>query len=191
MNVLQQKVLVLNRNWQAVNQVTVAQAISAMAADAFTALEIEGKDCMRPVRWSEWLTLPVRDGDEAIHTVKISVRAPTVVVAVNYGGFPKRRPKFNLKGVAQRDRDTCQYTGRKLKPHERTMDHVVPLSRGGADHWTNVVLAHKDVNHAKGNRLNHEVGLSLRRQPAEPPVTPVVAFLQPAHPDHALFLDQA
>ena len=188
MSVLQNKVLVLNRNWQAINQITVEKAISAMAADAATALEINGKDDMRPVRWAEWLALPVRDGDEAIHTTKLSVRVPTVVVAVNYGGFPKRRPKFNLRGVAQRDGHTCQYSGKKLKPHELSMDHVIPLSRGGADHWTNVVTADKELNHRKGNRLNHEVGLKLLRQPKEPPVTPAVAFIASAHPDHELFL---
>lgn len=188
MSVLQQKVLVLNKHWQAVGQSQVQQVLGQMAVDAVVALDIDGPDSIRPVTWEEWITLPVREGDLAIHTSKLAIRAPTVVAATSYAGFPKRRPKFNLRGVSLRDGDTCQYSGRKLKPHERTMDHVTPLSRGGADHWTNVVLADAAINHAKGNRLNHEVGLKLLRQPKEPAMTPVIAFIAAAHPHHALFL---
>ena len=187
-SVLDQQVIVLNRNWQAVNSRTVQDAISQLASDAATALEILGEDNIRPVTWAEWITLPIREGDGVIHTAKLQIRVPTVIVAVNYSGFPKKRPKFNLRGVAQRDGGRCQYSGKVLARHEMSIDHVVPLSRGGADAWTNVALADKALNHKKGNRLNHEVGLTLLRAPFEPPLTPAVVGLKATHPHHKLFL---
>ena len=48
-------VLVLNRNWQAINIRTPAEAFCQMATGVATALEIQGDDHMRPVSWEEWV----------------------------------------------------------------------------------------------------------------------------------------
>jgi hypothetical protein len=56
-------VLVLNRNWQAIHVKTPAQAYCMLATDVATALDIQEDGEMRPVRWSDWLALPVRDGE--------------------------------------------------------------------------------------------------------------------------------
>jgi hypothetical protein len=103
-------VLVLNRNWQAIHVKTPAQAFCMMATDAATALDIEDNGGMRPVKWAEWLALPVREGDNCVQTVHGPVRAPTVLVLANYARVPKRRPKFSAKNIWQRDGATCQYT---------------------------------------------------------------------------------
>jgi len=75
-------VLVLNRNWQAINVRTPADAFCQMAIDAATGLDMEGHDVMRPVSWVEWLTLPVRPQDNAVGTARGFVRVPTVIVCV-------------------------------------------------------------------------------------------------------------
>jgi hypothetical protein len=53
-------VLVLNRNWQAVNVRTPQEAFCMMATNVATGLEIEGEHNIRPVTWEEWITLPIR-----------------------------------------------------------------------------------------------------------------------------------
>jgi hypothetical protein len=53
-------VLVLNRNWQAINVRTPQEAFCMMATNVATGLEIEGEDQIRPVKWDEWIQLPVR-----------------------------------------------------------------------------------------------------------------------------------
>ena len=69
MNILTKAtVLVLNRNWQAINVRTPQEAFCMMATNVATGLEIEGEDHIRPVTWEEWITLPIRDQDEAVHT---------------------------------------------------------------------------------------------------------------------------
>src|SRR5277367_5100942 len=60
-------VLVLNRNWQAINVRTPQQAFVQMATDVATALDIDGEN-MVPVRWAQWIKLPVRETDYAVRT---------------------------------------------------------------------------------------------------------------------------
>ncbi len=43
----------------------------------------------------------------------------------------------------------CYYCGRKFRPDELTMDHKIPLSRGGSSDRINIVPACKDCNNKK------------------------------------------
>lgn len=174
-------VLVLNRNWQAINIRTPAEAFCQMATNVATALEIEGENHIRPVAWDEWITLPIRERDNAVHTVRGPIRVPAVIVVANFARVPRKRPKLCAKTIRERDGHRCQYTGRLLKPDEGSIDHVLPRSRGGRDEWENLVWSSKDVNTLKGNRLPHEAGLKLLRAPRAPKELPVSALLRNAH----------
>jgi len=190
-------VLVLNRNWQAINIRTPADAFCQLATNAATALDIElGEDAraeaLRPVTWEEWITLPVRDGDQSVRTARGSIRVPPVIVAVNYARVPKKRPKLCARAIRERDGNRCQYTGRLLHPDDGSLDHVVPRSRGGADSWENLVWSAKDVNQRKADRLPHEAGLKLLSMPRAPKELPVTAQLRNAHgvAEWRLFLNE-
>ena len=185
-------VLVLNRNWQAINVRTPQEAFCMMATNVATALEIEGDSHIRPVAWDEWLTLPVREQDYAVRTAYRAIRVPTVIVAVNYARVPKKRPKLSAKNIRERDGNRCQYTGKLLHPDEGSLDHVVPRSRGGVDSWENLVWSAKDVNQRKADRLPHEAGLKLRSVPRAPKELPVTAHLRNAHgvAEWKLFLNE-
>lgn len=177
-------VLVLNRNWQAINIRTPADAFCQLATNAATALDIELADnapALRPVSWREWLTLPVRAGDQFVRTARGAIRVPTVIVAVNFAKVLKKRPKLSAKNIRERDGNRCQYTGVLLRPDEGSLDHVVPRSRGGADSWENLVWSAKDVNQRKADRLPHEAGLKLLTVPRAPKELPVTAHLRNAH----------
>jgi len=185
-------VLVLNRNWQAINVRTPQEAFCMMATNVATGLEIEGEDLIRPVTWEEWITLPIRPQDNAVHTVRGAIRVPTVIVAVNFAKVPKKRPKLCAKTIRERDGNRCRYTGKLLKPHEGSLDHVLPRSRGGKDTWENLVWSAKDVNSRKGNRLPREAGLKLLSVPRAPKERPVSALIRNAHavPEWKLFVQE-
>jgi 5-methylcytosine-specific restriction endonuclease McrA len=171
-------VLVLNRNWQAINIRTPQDAFCQMATNVATALEIDGENSIRPVMWDEWITLPVREGDHAVRTARGPIRVPTVIVALNYARVPKKRPKLSAKNIRERDGNRCQYTGKLLRPDEGSLDHVLPRSRGGKDEWGNLVWSDKTVNAKKGNRLPHEAGLKLLTVPRAPKELPVTALIR-------------
>src|SRR5437773_5579380 len=190
-------VLVLNRNWQAINVRTPQEAFCMMATNVATGLEIERGDgaraeALRPVSWEEWITLPIRDQDEAVHTVRGQIRVPTVIVAVDYAKVPKKRPKLCARAIRERDRNRCQYTGRVLRPDEGSLDHVVPRSRGGRDAWENLVWSAKEVNQRKADRLPHEAGLKLLCTPRAPKELPAMAFIRNSHDivDWKLFVEK-
>ena len=183
-------VLVLNRNWQAINTRTPAEVFCQMATDAATALDIQGDDWMVPTKWEDWKQLPVRDDDFSIGTAHGRIRVPTVIVLANFARVPMKRPKFNSRNLWARDGGRCQYTGRELRPGEGNIDHILPRSRGGDTTWENCVLAATDVNSRKANRTPQEAGLKLNRQPQAPREVPVTALLKNIHdiPDWEPFL---
>ena len=190
-------VLVLNRNWQAINIRTPQDAFCQLATNVATALDIELGDgdsaqALRPVTWDEWITLPVRPQDNAVRTARGAIRVPTVIVAVNFARVPKKRPKLNARNIRERDGNRCQYTGRLLHPDEGSLDHVVPRSRGGADTWENLVWSAKEVNQRKADRLPHEAGLKLLATPRAPRELPASALIRNANnvAEWKLFLDQ-
>jgi 5-methylcytosine-specific restriction endonuclease McrA len=174
-------VLVLNRNWQAIHVRTPQEALCMMATNVATGLEIEGQDHIRPVTWEEWITLPIRPQDNAVQTVRGQIPVPTVMVAVNFAKVQKNRPKLCPKTIRERDGNRCQYTGKVLKPEERSFDHVVPPSRGGKDALENLVWSSKDVNAKNGNRLPHEAGLKLLSVPRAPKELPASSLIRNAH----------
>ena len=170
-------VLVLNRNWQAINTRTPADAFCQMATNVATALDIDGESIC-PVAWNEWLMLPIRAHDNVVNTVRGAIRVPTVIIAMNFAKVPKKRPKLNAKNIRERDGNRCQYTGRVLRPDEGSLDHVVPRSRGGQDAWENLVWSCKEVNSRKGNRLPQEAGLKLLMVPRAPKELPATELIR-------------
>lgn len=76
---------------------------------------------------------------------------------------------------------TCQYSGRKLRREEADIDHVVPRSRGGQTSWQNCVLAHREVNSRKADRLPQEAGLRLLHAPRVPAPVPACVAIRNTH----------
>jgi 5-methylcytosine-specific restriction endonuclease McrA len=57
----------------------------------------------------------------------------------------------------------CHYCGRSFSPQELTMDHIVPVSRGGRSTKGNVVACCKECNSAKKQLLPMEWEAYLTR----------------------------
>lgn len=173
---LKQPVLILNRNWQAIEETTVETALGDVFRGQKRAIDT---DTMQAMTWDEWTRLPVRASDESISTTKGRVRVPRVIVAA-WAGMPRKRPKKNGRGVAARDKFICAYTG-KFAP-DGNVDHVIPLGQGGSGDWENLVWSDREINHRKGNRTPEQAGLRLLRKPFTPTELPAVALIDPKHP---------
>ncbi len=57
-----------------------------------------------------------------------------------------RRTRWWKNRIAQ---GICHYCGRKFPPEELTMDHIVPITRGGKSARGNVAPACKECNNRK------------------------------------------
>lgn len=61
------------------------------------------------------------------------------------------------------DKGVCHYCGRWFPPKELTMDHIVPIARGGKTTKGNVVPCCKECNNQKKQRLPLEWENDLSR----------------------------
>lgn len=56
-----------------------------------------------------------------------------------------------------RDKGVCGICVRAVPFSEASVDHVIPISRGGQHSWDNVRLTHIRCNMRKGSRLDSEL----------------------------------
>ena len=61
------------------------------------------------------------------------------------------------------DKGNCHYCGKSFPPKELTMDHIVPIARGGKSTKSNVVPACKECNTKKKQLLPMEWAEYLER----------------------------
>ncbi|HET7585834.1 MAG TPA: HNH endonuclease [Gemmatimonadaceae bacterium] len=113
------------------------------------------------------------DAERVIRSARITLPRPAVIRLVRFIHVPRRfRRQVTNTFLFARDRYRCQYCGRmgaELRGRESlTRDHLVPLSRGGTNDWTNVVTACSACNTRKGNRMPDEIGMHPLVAPTEP-----------------------
>lgn len=91
---------------------------------------------------------------------------PTVVRLIRYvnPAWLHRPAAFSRAGVLRRDRGRCCYCGAA----GTTLDHVLPLCRGGRTTWDNLVTACERCNGRKGDRTPAQAGLRMQYQPFVP-----------------------
>ena len=60
--------------------------------------------------------------------------------------------KIDIAVLVERDGGYCGICHKKVAEAERSIDHVLPVSKGGAHSYANTRLAHLRCNQARGNR---------------------------------------
>ena len=114
--------------------------------------------------------IPVRGVSRIFYT-------PTIIRLRHYISAPRRNVHWSRKAILDRDGYRCAYCGRNMRDQHRrrgkqrvkpTVDHIVPVSRGGKNTWTNTVCACPACNQRKANRMPHEAGMKLRWEPKAP-----------------------
>jgi 5-methylcytosine-specific restriction endonuclease McrA len=113
------------------------------------------------------------DPARVVRSASLSLPRPAVIRLTKFVHVPRRfRRQVTNTFLFARDRYRCQYCGRsaaELKPREAlTRDHLIPMSRGGTNEWTNVVTACSTCNTRKANHFPHEIGMHPLSVPVEP-----------------------
>lgn len=104
---------------------------------------------------------------------QLAIPRPVVIRLTRFVHVPRRfRRQVTNTILFARDGRRCSYCGRhesELRGREfLTRDHVLPLSRGGANDWDNCVTACAPCNTRKANRTPHEAHMPLLVVPTEP-----------------------
>mmetsp|Transcript_1703 Transcript_1703/g.3821 ORF Transcript_1703/g.3821 Transcript_1703/m.3821 type:complete len:304 (+) Transcript_1703:203-1114(+) len=117
--------------------------------------------------------------DSFVRSARNSHYLPAVIRVKFYvkklrGTLDKGVP-MSRKNIYIRDKHQCQYCGSR---RNLTMDHVVPLSKGGKTSWENMVAACSSCNQVKGDKLLSQIpGMSLTRKPRKPSAYEMSSYL--------------
>jgi len=165
MSSLDGSVLVLNRSWVAVHVADVRRAISLVYRGVARVVSPED---FSTYDFEDWKELSSAAQDRYISAVDFKLMVPEIIVLSLFNGFFRKEVRFSRRNIFERDRNTCQYCGRRFSKVDLTIDHVIPRSRGGRDTWENLVLACMKCNVRKGNRTPEEARMRLIRTPRKP-----------------------
>jgi 5-methylcytosine-specific restriction endonuclease McrA len=113
------------------------------------------------------------DEGRTFRSERRNVPCPSVIRLKRFVHVPRKfRRQVTNTFLFARDSYRCQYCGRHrstLRHREfLTRDHVIPISRGGDNTWTNVVTACSPCNNRKGSQLSGEAGMVPLHAPLEP-----------------------
>lgn len=103
--------------------------------------------------WLDKVTVLDWYDDWIVSSPSWETRVPAVIMLKR---MMKRHsnPRFSKYNVFLRDMYTCQYCLDSFtNKRDLTLDHVIPVSKGGKSNFENTVCACKPCNHLKGDKL--------------------------------------
>mgnify|MGYP003964825071 FL=1 len=179
---LESSVLVLNKFFAAVHIVNAKKAFAMLCKESAEVVSIDDGQ-YNSYDFTSWVDvsvfkaeceLPNEDRYESIKTFSLEVRVPKIIRLVVYDKLPKATVKFNRKNIFARDKNRCQYCGKKVPTSELSLDHVIPRTQGGTSNWKNIVCACTNCNKHKGGRRPEEAGMKLICKPVKPNHCPLI-----------------
>lgn len=111
---------------------------------------------------------PLADSNTRIHPTMYIPKVIRLIKAIR--NLWKKEVPWAKGSVHIRDRYICQYCGIPVPKKQATIDHVIPVAKGGKNKWNNTVCACKSCNNKKEDFLMSEVGMSLSRKPYQPTI---------------------
>jgi 5-methylcytosine-specific restriction endonuclease McrA len=161
-------VLVLNKSFLPVQITTVRRAFCLLYAGMAKAVNSQ----YETFDYESWRHLSLELNDETIGLVDRVVKVPRVILLIAYDRIPKRRVRFSRYNIFARDKNACQYCGKRFSRSELNLDHVIPRSQGGISSWENVVCSCHHCNRKKGGKTPEQAKMRLILQPRRPAWTP-------------------
>lgn len=91
--------------------------------------------------------------DWMVRSPSWETRVPAVIM---FKDFVKQKTqvRFSKGNVFLRDQYCCLYCSCSVNRTTATLDHVIPVSRGGKTEWSNIVTACAACNTKKGNKMS-------------------------------------
>lgn len=160
------KVLVLDKTYQPMRIVDLRGAIYLIFREVANVIDQD----YNTFNLREWLRhsecrYGVDSEFKALRSVDSVFGIPEVLIMKNFKQRHIRASHCTKKNVNFRDLYVCQYCTKKLSHKEATVDHVVPVSKGGDLTWENVVTACRDCNNKKSDKDLDKSGMKLYNKP--------------------------
>ena len=173
------RVLVLNKHYMALRVICARRAFSLLCRQLAEVISCDDGSYAN-YDFNSWreLSESKRTFEAHLHdwisTVNFDIAVPRVIRLLCYDRIPNKSVKFNRRNLFARDRNHCQYCGKKFPTSELSLDHVIPRRLGGGATWTNIVCACLKCNVKKGGRTPSQAGMKLIKKPVKPKNNPVI-----------------
>jgi len=180
-SVLSSNVLVLNRHWAAIRVVSARRAFCMIFKEIAEIITCEDKqyqsyDFESWRELSEFRSKYQREHHDWVRCVRFELAVPRIIRLLVYERLPRTGVKFTRRNIYARDRNRCQYCGKRFPTSELSLDHVVPRSRGGLATWENIVCCCVKCNVRKGGRVPDEAGMKPIVTPVKPRRSPIITM---------------
>lgn len=106
--------------------------------------------------------------DTKIHPTMFIPKVIRLIKAIR--SLWKKEVPWSKGAVHIRDQYVCQYCRDDIPKKRATIDHVIPVAKGGKNNWGNTVCCCFDCNNKKGDMLPSEANMSLVRKPLQPTI---------------------
>jgi 5-methylcytosine-specific restriction endonuclease McrA len=172
-------VLVLNKHYMAIRIIRARRAFSLRFRDLAEVVSFERGNYSN-YDFQSWCDVSQfkrdfePDGNDWVATVNFHIAVPRIIRLLFYDRLPRNEVKFNRRNIFARDKNHCQYCGKRYPTSELSLDHIIPRSMGGKSVWENMVCACVKCNVQKGGRTPKRAGLTLIRKPVKPRRNPLV-----------------
>jgi 5-methylcytosine-specific restriction endonuclease McrA len=170
---INERVLVLNRGFVAVQVVPARNAFTLLCRQAAEIISIEnGQYLNYALRdWMDVASLQKEFEPEQHSWIKLpsfEIAVPKIIRLLMYDKFVKPEVRLTRRNLYSRDKNRCQYCGKRFSANDLTLDHVVPRVQGGGNSWINLVCACLRCNTRKGGRTPKQANMCLIRSPFKP-----------------------
>jgi len=172
-------VLVLNKHYMAIRIIGAKRAFSLLFRDLAEVVSLE-KGAYANYDFKNWCEVSQfrrqfePGGHDWVSTVNFHIAVPRIIRLLFYDRLPRTEVKFNRRNIFARDKNHCQYCGKRFPTTELSLDHIVPRSMGGGATWENIVCACARCNVKKGGRTPKQANMRLIRKPVKPRHSPLV-----------------
>ena len=172
-------VLVLNKHYMAIRVVGAKRAFSLLFRQLAEVVSLE-QGTYANYNFESWCEASEfrrrfePDGYDWVSTVNFYIAVPRIIRLLFYDRLPRNEVKFNRRNIFARDKNRCQYCGKRHPTSELSLDHIIPRSMGGKSVWENIVCACTKCNVKKGGRTPWKAGLTLIQKPVKPKRNPLL-----------------
>lgn len=172
MSVLDEQVLVLNKNYYALCFIDVREAFKLLSSEKALAMD-ENYTSHNLASWQATANL---SNHSHVRTTTNIFAAPLVLRLTSFDKIIEYTLSLTRQNLFHRDNHICQYCGVQMPVDLLTIDHVIPksrmlefeLSHEEVNGWENIVTSCQGCNSTKNNKTPSEANMPLIKLPSKP-----------------------
>ena len=168
------RVLTINKSYIPIRLTSKFSAIGKFYSGLVEGMYIRG-ETWEPKSWEEWEQMSIQDiwpeDQEFVNSTRQRYAVPKVIRTLYYDKIPKHSIRLTRKALYDRDGYRCYICGKEFSERKLSIDHIIPLSRGGGNSWENMITCCTACNFKKGDKLLSELGLKPHFQAFKPNIS--------------------